>query len=229
VKKWTCIDRALTPDGKPMSLEEHDGTYSIRVDGAPLMSTRQHGSEEKLAEWACAPARDKAGARVLIGGLGFGFTLRAALAVVAGDAVVVVAELLGAVIDWNRSPDFPFAAAALADPRVQVAQADVGDIIEQSRASFDSIILDVDNGPGALSVVGNHRLYDVGGLRRARAALRPGGCFGVWSAAPDPEFERRMAEAGFRVAARPCRAHANSGRRHTIFLGRLEEARTRLY
>jgi spermidine synthase len=222
VKKWTTVDQALTPDGKTISLEEHDGSYAIRVAGIPLMSTRQHASEEKLAELACARVRGMRHARVLIGGLGFGFTLKAALAAVAEDASVVMAEMLGAVIAWNRNPAFPLAAAWLADPRVTVLQQDVGEVIHAARGSFDSIILDVDNGPAALSTDGNGRLYDYRGLHNARAALRPAGCLAVWSVAPDPAFERLMTQAGYSVEVQRCRSHGSSGRWHTLFLGRLK-------
>jgi spermidine synthase len=221
VKKWTTLDQALTPDGKTISLREHDGIYAIHVDNIPLMSTRQHASEERLAELACAHTRAVRGARVLIGGLGFGFTLKAALAVLPADAVVVMAEISAAVIAWNRNPAFPLASTWMADPRVTVLQQDAGEVIRQSRASFDSIILDVDNGPAALSTEGNTRLYDADGLRRARAALRPGGCLAIWSAAPDPAFEKLMARAGFRVEVERARSHASSGRWHTLFLGRI--------
>ena len=222
VKQWTTLDRALTPDGKTISLHEHDGSYAIRVDGIPLMSTRQHTSEEKLAELACAHVRGIRRARVLIGGLGFGFTLRAALGAVASDATVVVAEILGAVIAWNRNPELPLAADVLADPRVTVVQQDVGEAIREARESFDSIILDVDNGPAALSTEDNGRLYDFAGLRNARAALRPAGCLAIWSVAPDPDFEKLMARSGFRVEARRSRSHGSSGRWHTLLLGRLK-------
>jgi spermidine synthase len=224
LKKWTTLDRALTLDGKTISLEEHDGSYAIRVDGIPLMSTRQHASEEKLAELACAHVRGIGRARVLIGGLGFGFTLRAALGAVAADATVAVAEILGAVIAWNRNPAFPLAADALADPRVSVVQQDVGEVIREARGSFDSIILDVDNGPVALSTGGNGRLYDSAGLHEARAALRPAGCPACWSVAPDPAFEKRMAQAGFAVETRRSRSHGSSGRWHTLLLGRKQMA-----
>jgi spermidine synthase len=220
VKKWTTVDRALTPDGKTISLEEHDGSYAIRVDGVPLMSTRQHASEEKLAELACAHLKGVRDARVLIGGLGFGFTLKAALAAIAADASVVVAELLGPVIGWNRNPLLPLGAEAMADPRATVVQKDVVEVIRDGRGSFDGIILDVDNGPEALSTGGNARLYDSGGLRSARAALRPGGCLAVWSVAPDPAFQKLMAQAGFRVEVQRSRSHGSSGRWHTLFLGR---------
>ena len=222
MKKWTAVDRALTPDGKTVSLQEHDGSYAILVDGAMLMSTRQHGSEEKLAELACAHLHGKPGARVLIGGLGFGFTLGASLAALGADATVVVAEILDAVIAWNRNPSFPLAAEAMRDPRVLVVRRDVADVIRESRGGFDSIVLDVDNGPAALSADGNRRLYDRAGLELARAALRPGGCVAVWSVAPDPAFEKLLAGAGFLVDARRCRARATSGGRHTLFLGRVK-------
>lgn len=222
VKKWTTVDTALTPDGKTISLEEHDGSYTIRVDGLALMSIRQHGSEEKLAELACAHIRDKRRARVLIGGLGFGFTLKAALSVVGADATVVVAEILAAVVAWNRDPAFPLAAAAMADRRVTVLQQDVLETIRQERHGFDSIILDVDNGPAALSADGNGRLYDRAGLQLARAALRPEGCLAIWSAAPDPAFERAMTGAGFTVDVQGCRSRVHSGRRHTLFLARVK-------
>jgi spermidine synthase len=220
VKKWTTLERALTPDGKTISLEEHDGSYAIRVDGIPLMSTRQHASEEKLAELACAHLREMRGARVLIGGLGFGFTLKAALASLPADANVVVAELLGAVIAWNRDPELPLASKALADSRVTVRQEDAGIVIRRAREAFDSIILDVDNGPAALSTEDNAGLYDSAGLRQARAALRPGGCVAFWSVAPDTAFQRRLEQAGFGVEVQRCRSHGNSGRWHTLFLGR---------
>jgi spermidine synthase len=222
VKKWTTVDRALTPDGKTISLEEHDGSYAIRVDGVPLMSTRQHASEEKLAELACAHLKGVRDARVLIGGLGFGFTLKAALAAIAADASVVVAELLGPVIGWNRNPACGLAAECLADSRVTILQRDVGDVIRGARRGFDSIILDVDNGPAALSTGGNDRLYDLAGLRHTRAALRPGGSLAVWSVAPDPAFQRRMTQAGFRVETERCRSHGSSGRSHTLFLGKVQ-------
>jgi spermidine synthase len=222
VKKWTSVDRTLTRDGKTISLDEHDGSYTIRVDGAALMSTRQHGSEEKIAELACAHLKGKRRARVLIGGLGFGFTLKASLARVDPDATVIVAEILEAVIAWNRNPSLPLAAEAMADPRAIVLQRDVGEVIAAERDGFDSIILDVDNGPSALSTDANQRLYDYAGLQRTRTALRPAGCMAVWSAAPDPAFERLMARAGFLVEMHGCRSRLHSGRRHTLFVGRVK-------
>jgi spermidine synthase len=222
LKKWTTIDTTLAPDGKTVSLVEHDGSYSIRADGVEVMSTRQHGSEERLAELACAHLRVRRRARVLIGGLGFGFSLKATLTAVARDATVVVAEILPAVITWNRNPLFHLAADAMADPRVVVVQQDVREAIREARSSFDSIILDVDNGPTALSTAGNGRLYDFAGLEEVRAALRPGGCVAVWSAAPDPAFERRMIRARFQVDVQRCRSRLTSGGWHTLFLCRVK-------
>jgi spermidine synthase len=222
MKKWNSVDSALMPDGKTISLNEHDGSYSVRVDGVDLMSTRRHASEERIAELACTQAKDIRGARVLIGGLGFGFTLKAALSALAADATVVVAEILGAVVTWNRNLRFNFAADALTDSRVIVLQKDVADVISESGGSFDSIILDVDNGPAALSTEGNYRLYNSKGLNLIRAALRPGGCVAIWSAAADPAFEKLMARAGFAVEVQRCRPHANSGGGHIIFIGRLK-------
>jgi spermidine synthase len=220
VKKWITLDQALTPDGKTVSLHEHDGSYTIRVDGAALMSTRQHASEETLARLACAHLKSQARARVLIGGLGFGFTLQAALAILAPDAAIEVAEILPCVIAWNRNPLYHLAAGAMADRRVAVLQQDVAEVIRQRPAAFDAIILDVDNGPAALSMGANSRLYDFTGLQAVRAALKPGGLVAFWSAAANPPFERLLARAGFQVRVEHCRARPHAGSRHTIFLGR---------
>jgi spermidine synthase len=225
VRKWNFIDSALMPDGQTISLSEHDGTYSVRVGGVELMSTRRHASEDRIAELACAHAAGLRNARVLIGGLGFGFTLKAALAVLAPDASVVVAEIQHAVIAWNRNPEFPLAAKAMADPRVTVLNRDVGAVILESPGSFDSIILDVDNSPAALCTDGNRRLYEAAGLHSAQAALRPGGCVAFWSAVPDRAFEKLMARAGFQAEVQRCRAHANSGSWHYLFIGRTSPVR----
>jgi spermidine synthase len=221
MKKWTCLDTALMPDGQTISLNEHDGGYSVRIEGAELMSTRRHASEEKIAELACAHAAGIRGARVLIGGLGFGFTLQAALSALRSDAAVVVAEIQAAVIAWNRNPSLPLAAGAMADARVSILQEDVSEVIRKNPGGFDSIVLDVDNGPAALSTEGNRRLYDLEGLHTARGALRTKGCLAVWSAGPDAAFGKLLARAGFQVEVQRCRAHAKSGGWHTVFLGRV--------
>jgi spermidine synthase len=123
-------------------------------------------------------------------------------------------------MEWNRNPAYPLAADAMADPRVAVVHRDVGDLIEESGGAYDAILLDVDNGPAAMSTAGNERLYDYAGLSRTRGALRPGGCAAWWSAAPAPDFARLMARAGFKVELQHSRARGNAGARHTIFLGR---------
>ena len=204
VKPWNLIDTTLTPDGKTVALYEHDAARTIRVDGADLMSTRRHGSEDRLAELACAHLRSVRRARVLIGGLGFGFTVRAALQALPADATVMVAEILAAVIAWNAPID---------DARVTVVNGDVAEMIREPSEGFDSIILDVDNGPVALTTEGNARLYSYEGLRHARAGLRPNGCLAVWSAKPDPKFAKLMRGVGFTV-------EIQRDRSHTIFLGR---------
>jgi spermidine synthase len=220
LKKWNLIDQSLTPEGKAISLHEHDGTYSIRIDSAELMSTRRHASEDRIAELACADLKIKRHAHVLIGGLGMGFTLKSALSVLAPDAAVVVAEILPAIISWNRNTAFPLGSAAMADPRVTIRTQDVVEVIRAAPGTFDSIILDVDNGPAALTDSGNARLYSEAGLRLTRASLKPGACVGYWSAAPSPPFEKMLARAGFTVEVHRCRAHANTGSWHTLFLAK---------
>jgi len=221
MKKTTLLDQATTPDGSPLTLHEHDGAFMIRVDGVELMSTRQHHSEEKLAELACAHLGSQAaGPRVLIGGLGLGFTLRAALGRLPADAAVVVVELMPAVIRWNQNPDYGLAADVMADPRVQVIAGDVVDVIGNSRGRFDAIMLDVDNGASGLTAAANGRLYSAAGLAKIRSALKPRGCLAVWSADADPAFVQRMGQGGFAVTVERARTHATSGSWATLFIGR---------
>jgi spermidine synthase len=220
VKPTERLGSATAPDGTVLTLYRHDGAYSIRVGGVELMSTRRHRSEERLAELACAPLAATAGARVLVGGLGLGFTLRAALRAVASDAEVVVAELVAGVIAWNRRPEYGLAADALADPRVALREADVADVIAERRGAFDAILLDVDNGAEAFTTAGNARLYGAAGVRAAAAALRPGGRLAYWSAAPDAAFEATLRRAGLAVGVELPRAHARGGPRHAIYVAR---------
>lgn len=219
MKPTILRDRALTPDGQPLTLHEHDGVFTIRVGTVELMSSRQHHSEERLADLACAGLRNRPRARVLIGGLGMGFTLRAALGRLAADAEVAVVELMPAVIRWNRTPGYGLGADALADPRVAVIEGDVVDVLRDSPGRFDAVILDVDNGASGLSVASNDRLYSTKGLVRAAAALRPGGCLAVWSADADPAFADRLGRAGFTVTIERARVHAGGGGWTTLFLG----------
>ena len=226
MKKTILLDQATTPDGRPMTLHEHDGVFMIRVDGVELMSTRQHHSEEKLAELACAQIGKQSGnARVLIGGLGLGFTLRAALGALGSHATVVVVELMPAVIRWNQSPNYRLAADAMADPRVEVIAGDVVDVLKKSRSQFDAIILDVDNGASGLTAAANSRLYSATGLAMIRSALRPDGCLAVWSADADPAFVERMGQAGFAVTVERARSHPTGGSWNSLFIGRVGRQR----
>jgi spermidine synthase len=222
MKKTILLDQATTPDGRPMTLHEHDGVFMIRVDGVELMSTRQHHSEEKLAELACAQVGKQSGnARVLIGGLGLGFTLRAALRALGPNAMVFVVELMPAVIRWNENPEYKLAADAMADPRVEVIAGDVVDVLKPSRGQFDAIILDVDNGASGLTAAANSRLYSATGLAMIRSALRPDGCVAVWSADADPAFVERMGQAGFAVTVERARTHPTGGSWNSLFIGRI--------
>jgi len=221
MKKTILLDQATTPDGRPMTLHEHDGVFMIRVDGVELMSTRQHHSEEKLAELACAQIGKQSGnARVLIGGLGLGFTLRAALGALGSNATVVVVELIPSVIRWNQNSDYRLAADAMADPRVEVIAGDVVDVLKKSRGQFDAIILDVDNGASGLTAAANSRLYSNSGLAMIRSALRPNGCLAVWSADADPAFVERMGQGGFAVTVERARSHPTGGSWNSLFIGR---------
>jgi spermidine synthase len=218
VKRIERLGEAVAPDGTKLMLTRHDGAYSIHVGGRELMSTRRHHSEDVLAELVCAPLSDREGARVLIGGLGLGFTLRAALRSLAADARVVVAEIVEEVIAWNRNPDYALAADALADPRVDLRHDDVANVLQASPGAFDAIMLDVDNGAAPMTTKGNAGLYRAQGIRRAAAALRPGGRLAYWSATDDPAFEKALWGVGLKVEATRARAHPTLSTWHTIFV-----------
>ena len=215
---WRTLGSATAPDGGTLVLQERAGELVIRAGGWVLMSSRAHGSEEALAERVCTQI---AGARprVLIGGLGLGYTLRAALDCLPAVASVTVAEVVPAVVDWNRGPVSGLAGRPLDDPRVTVATADVGAVIAEAPvASIDAVLLDVDNGPTALPRPANAHLYEATGLAAVRAALRPGGVLGVWSAAPDDRFAARLRRGGFTVEVEPVRARGRVGTRHVLFI-----------
>lgn len=219
MKKFQRLDDATTPDGTVLSLFEHDGAYVIRVNGVELMSTRRHFSEDALAELVCAPLHDTRAAQVLIGGLGLGFTLKAALRALPPDAHVIVAELVGKVIEWNRNPDYPLAAVALQDERVELRHGDVLRILRDRPGAFDAIMLDIDNGADALTTAGNASLYRSAGVQMAVGALRPGGRIAYWSATEDRNFETMLRHAGLAVEVKRVRAHATSGAWHTLYIG----------
>ena len=193
--------------------------FSIWTGAILLMSSRMSGSETALAQIACDRMRARKNCRVLIGGYGMGFTLRAALAGLGAEACITVAELVPKVLEWARGPMAELTAGCLGDPRVTIIEADVGGVIAAARASFDAILLDVDNGPDGLSRGANDKLYGVKGLETARKALRPGGLLAIWSAAPDSGFADRFARAGFAVEEIKSRANKGRGLRHVIWLG----------
>ncbi len=224
MKRTERLGVATAPDGTVLTLYRHDGAYSIRVEGVELMSTRRRQSEERLAELACAPLAGRADARVLVGGLGLGFTLRAALGALGPGGRVVVAELVAGVVAWNRDPAFGLAADALGDPRVALRLADVADVLREEAGAFDAVLLDVDNGAQALTTAGNARLYRDAGIRLAAAALRPGGRLAYWSAEADPAFEAALRRAGLAVEVARVRAHATGGARHAVYVARCAPA-----
>jgi spermidine synthase len=226
VKKWTLLEQVTTPDGSRLSLAEHDGTYAIRVNGRELMSSRHSFSEERLGVVACQPLRTLKGARVLIGGLGLGFTLRAALSTLASDAQVVVAELLPEVVTWNQNPAYPLSSEALADPRTQVVIGDVARVIEHSEARFDAIMLDADNQTTSMNTAGNTRLYQASGLAAVHRALTPDGIAVYWSAGEEPVFVDRFGKSGFDVEVQRVRRHPSSKASHFLLIGRRAKSRS---
>ena len=192
--------------------------YSIMLGGNELMNSRLSGSEEALARLACEKLAGRSRPRLLIGGLGMGFTLRAALEAFPTDAELIVAELVPGVVAWGRGPLADLFAGSMADPRVTIVEADVGDFIGTGRGSYDAILLDVDNGPDGLSRAENDKLYTAAGLSRARGALRLGGVLGVWSSAPDKAFTQRLQRSGFSVDELVVRARGTRGARHVIWI-----------
>jgi spermidine synthase len=219
MKAWELLGEASAPDGTDIRLTRRDDEYLILANGKPLMSSRLHGSEQALATLGCRDARALEQPRVIVGGLGMGFTLRAVLDVLPSDAVVTVAELVPAVIEWNRAPLASLAAHPLRDPRVRIQVADVGFTLRANPGCFDVVLLDVDNGPAAFTSVHNAGLYDNGGVAATFAALRPGGTLAVWSAWEDRKFEQRLRYHGFRVEVARVRARLRKGGpKHTIFL-----------
>jgi len=193
--------------------------FSIRIAGAELMNSRAHGSEDALAELTCSRLRRKLARRLLIGGLGMGFTLAAALEQSGPDAMVTVSELIPAVVGWNREHLGHIAGRPLQDPRVSVAEEDVGHTIRKNKSFWDAILLDVDNGPAGLTRKANDRLYDRSGLDAAYCALRPGGILAVWSSGADSAFTRRLKQSGFKPDTVTVRARKpGQGARHTIWL-----------
>ena len=218
---WVQLDSAEVPGGYgDLRLLQRGDEFSIVVGKTELMTNQARGSERALATLPCARLADRPRARVLIGGLGMGFTLRAALGALGPEASVVVSELVPGVAKWARGPLSGLFAGSLDDPRTELRVEDVSRTIQSGPAQFDAILLDVDNGPHGLTRRVNDRLYDIWGLRRARFALRPNGILAVWSGGPDRKFKARLKLAGFSVDE--VRVHADTvgmeGRRHVLWL-----------
>lgn len=221
MRPWKLLHTTTVPgDDEPLRLYQRGDEFSIKARHSELMNSRVHGSEDALAELACQRLAKVPNARVLIGGLGMGFTLAAALRELGPDAEVIVAELVPAVIDWNRELLSSLAGDPLKDSRVTVHEGDVGPLIRSQQGRYDAILLDVDNGPEGLTRKENDSLYSPAGLRAAMAALRSRGIFGVWSISPEPAFSKRLKQAGFDVEEIRARARGqHGGGRHMIWLG----------
>jgi spermidine synthase len=208
---WSLLDRAQVPGGGELRLLRRGAEFSIKLDKNELMNSRLSATEQALATIGCATIRTRARPHVLIGGLGMGFTLRAALAVLGPKARVTVAELVPAVVTWARGPLAKQSGDSLADPRVRIHVGDVGELIRAGKAAYDAILLDVDNGPAGMTRKANDGLYDAKGLRAAFAALRAGGVLAVWSSKPDAAFTARLRKTGFAVVENPVRAKGPQG------------------
>ena len=219
---WELIGETVTPEGTHMSLTRRGNEYLILADGKDLMSSRMKGSEEALATIGCERAKNAESPRVLVGGLGMGFTLRATLDALPKESEVVVAELIPAVVEWNRGVLGALAKNPLDDPRTTVALGDVAETMRRNPKGFDAILLDVDNGPAAFTQKFNAGLYGNEGLLLGKSALRDAGTYAVWSAWDDRKFEHRLKHHGFAIETHHVRARGKQGGRvHTIFVGKL--------
>jgi spermidine synthase len=225
MKPFERLGEARTPNGTLLELYRHDGSYLIRANGIELMSTRRHLSEERLAEVACEPIRERAAARVLIGGLGLGFTLRAALGQLQADAEVVVAELVPDVIAWNADPAYDLSAEAMRDPRTRVISDDVVAVLRANPGGFDAIMLDTDNGPDGMLMSENAPLYSASGIALTVAALRPAGVIAYWSVGDDRKFADALRRAKLDVETLRVRAHNTAGPKHTIYVAKVQPPR----
>jgi spermidine synthase len=216
---WQQLGTAVVPGGKELRLKRRGAEFSITVGVSELMNSRLSGSEEALATLAADRLGQRPAARVLIGGLGMGFTLRAAMTCFSPDARFIVSELATDIVDWARGPMAELFGGCLDDPRVEVRIEDVADNLRQSRGAYDAILLDVDNGPEGMTAAANDSLYDSRGIGIATAALRPGGVLSIWSAHRDGAFAARLRRSGLAVEEVMVRAHrGKKGAKHTIWL-----------
>ena len=225
---WAALGKSKIPNSdKELTLSQCGDEFAIRISGVPgdLMNSRTHNSEEALAELACTRLKTHTDAQVLVGGLGMGFTLAAALNTVPPSARVTVAELIPAVVDWNQGPLGECAGLPLKDSRTRIHIGDVAELIVQPSEGFDAILLDVDNGPEAMTHSDNEWLYSLKGLKAIHQSLRPEGIAAFWSARGDQLFTIRLKKSGFKVQTRTVRARAGKGSRHTIFLAQKRPTR----
>jgi len=222
VVPWKEIDRAKIPGHEgEVTLLKRGMEFSIRTAGTELMNSRIHGSEDALAKLTCSRIKRKSNVRILIGGLGMGYTLAAALEQSRPDTLIIVSELIPAVVRWNREHLGHLAGMPLDDPRVSVKEKDVIKTIMEKKSAWDAILLDVDNGPAGLVRTANNRLYDVPGLKTSFLALRPKGILAVWSSKAEEAFTRRLKQCGFKTETITVRARkSGKGSRHTIWLAK---------
>ncbi len=219
MKPTERLASATAPDGSVLTLYRHDGSYLMVVDGIELMSTRRVHSELQLAALVCTPLKQQANASVLIGGLGFGFTLTEALRLLPADARVVVAEIMREVIEWNLHPEWPLAGDAMHDTRVTVVRDDVANVLRANVGAFDAIMLDIDNGAESFTTGSNKKLYGDKGIRTAIGALRAGGRLAYWSVDTEPAFVKALKAAGLKVSVHKVRSHLTSGGFNSVIVG----------
>ncbi|MFW5752545.1 MAG: spermidine synthase [Planctomycetota bacterium] len=218
MKPWVCIDSAAVPGGGELHLWQHVTGFAIRAGPHELMNSRAHASEDALADLARERQGPRPRAHILIGGLGMGFTAAAALRDLDAESRITVAELVPAVVEWNRGPLAALNGHVLEDPRVHLVLDDVAALMRGHRATYDQLLLDIDNGPAGLCTGTNDWHYSPAGLACAHAALREGGILAVWSAVPDAAFTARLQRAGFTVTLARVRAHGGRGAHHHIWL-----------
>ena len=220
MKKSRLIDSATLPTGEVLTLTEEGGFYMVSADGMPLMSNRAHYSEEYMAVLGCEHIRTKAKARVLVGGLGMGYTARAALNELAPTASVVVSEISEQLVAWNRGPLADLAERPLEDPRLELALGDIVAYLMAEPAPFDAMLLDTDHGPDSFTAEGNARLYSRKGLARLHRLLRPEGRLVIWSAYQVPAFPKALERAGFEARTVRVRSRGEKGGKHTLYMGK---------
>ena len=223
MKPWIELGTALIPnDGGTLTLRQRDREFSISLSGprGELMNSRRFHSEQQLSVLGCAHLQNRPRARVLVGGMGMGYTLAAALEAVSEASEVIVADLIPEVVEWNRGPLGECAGRPLDDRRVAVHIGDVAELLVQGSGDYDAVLLDVDNGPEGLTHSDNNWLYSVEGTSSIHKSLTPGGVLAVWSASPDSLYASRLKKAGFQVQVKTVRERPGKGARHAIFLAK---------